>query len=631
MSHDRPPGTAWARAVGTPLRAFVATETSGAIAIVAAALTALLWANSPWAASYEDLWTTELSLRLGDWTLAHDLRHWVNDGLMALFFFVVGLELRRELDLGELRERRRVATPVIAALGGMIVPAAIYLALNGPSGDARGWAIVIATDTAFALAALRLLGSRASLRLRGLVLTLVIVDDVAALTVIAFFYTERIEPLPLALAAAGILLVLVLCRLGLERSSLLVVLGVGVWLAMSESGVHATIAGVLLGLVVSAYAPSRDRLEQAAVLTRLFREQPTPALARSARLGVERAISPNERLQDRLHPWTSYVVVPVFALANAGVDLRDGVLGDALGSRLALGIFAGLVVGKLVGISSAAWLATRRRLGGFPLAVPFTALVGAAAVAGMGFTVSIFIADLTFTGERLDHAKVGVLLATVVAPLVAVVVVRLLEWLPEGPFGRLSPDVSAPLVDLAVPVDGERDHVRGPAEAPVTLVEYADFECPFCGRSEPVVRALLAEFGDELRYVFRHLPLTDVHPHAELAAEAAEAAAAQGRFWDLHDLLFEHQDELEPHELVRHARELGLDVGRFVEELRARVHRGRVLEDIESADASGVAGTPTFFVNGRRHHGAYDLETLSQLVRAAAAAAAERSGVGSAP
>jgi Na+/H+ antiporter NhaA len=630
VSHDRPPGTAWARAVGTPLRAFVATETSGAVAIVVAALAALVWANSPWAGSYEDLWATELSLRLGDWTLAHDLRHWVNDGLMALFFFVVGLELRRELDLGELRERRRVATPVIAALGGMIVPAAIYLALNGPSGDARGWAIVIATDTAFALAALRLLGSRASLRLRGLVLTLVIVDDVAALTVIALFYTERIEPLPLALAAAGILLVLVLCRLGLERTSLLVVLGVGVWLAMSESGVHATIAGVLLGLAITAYAPSRDRLDQAAVLTRLFREQPTPALARSARLGVERAISPNERLQDRLHPWTSYVVVPVFALANAGVDLRDGALGDALGSRLALGIFAGLVVGKLVGISSAAWLATRPRLGGFPLAVPFTALVGAAAVAGMGFTVSIFIADLTFTGERLDQAKVGVLLATVVAPLVAVVVVRVLEWLPEGPFGRLSPDVSAPLVDLAVPVDGGRDHVRGPAEAPVTLVEYADFECPFCGRSEPVVRALLAEFGDELRYVFRHLPLTDVHPHAELAAEAAEAAAAQGRFWDLHDLLFEHQDELEPHELVRHARELGLDVGRFVEELRARVHRARVLEDIESADASGVAGTPTFFVNGRRHHGAYDLATLSQLVRAAAAAADSRR-VGSVP
>jgi Na+/H+ antiporter NhaA len=629
VSHDRPPGTAWARAVGTPLRAFVATETSGAVAIVAAALVALAWANSPWVGSYESLWTTELSLRAGEWTLAHDLRHWVNDGLMALFFFLVGLELRRELDLGELRERRRVATPVIAALGGMVVPAGIYLALNGGSGDARGWAIVIATDTAFALAALRLLGSRASLRLRGLVLTLVIVDDVAALTVIALFYTERIEPLPLALAAAGIVLVLVLCRLGLERGSLLAVLGAAVWIAMSESGVHATIAGVLLGLAVTAYAPSRDRLEQAAVLTRLFREQPTPALARSARLGVERAISPNERLQDRLHPWTSYVVVPVFALANAGVDLGDGVLRDALGSRLALGILAGLVVGKLVGISGAAWLATRPRLGGFPLAVPFTALVGAAAVAGMGFTVSIFIADLTFEGERLDHAKVGVLLASVVAPLVAFLVVRLLEWLPEGPFGRLAPAVAAPLVDLAVPVDPSRDHVRGPAEAPVTLVEYADFECPFCGRSEAVVRELLAEFGDDLRYVFRHLPLTDVHPHAELAAEAAEAAAAQGRFWDLHDLLFEHQDELAPHELVGHARALGLDSDRFVEELRARVHRARVLEDVESADASGVGGTPTFFVNGRRHHGAYDVATLSSLVRAAAAA--ERRRLGSAP
>jgi Na+/H+ antiporter NhaA len=594
--------------------------------LVAGALAALVWANSPWGGSYEELWATELSLRLGDWELAHDLRAWVNDGLMALFFFVIGLEIRRELDMGELRERRRLTTPVLAALGGMVAPAAIYLALNGPTGDAHGWAIVIATDTALALAALRLVGAGASLRLRAFVLTLVIVDDVAALTVIALFYTDRLEPAPLAVAALGLVAAAALCRLGLWQTPLFAVVGVVVWLATSESGVHATIAGVLLGVLVTAFAPTRERLDEAATLTRLFREQPTPALARSAGLGVAQAISPNERLQYRLHPWTSFVVVPVFAFANSGVDLGGGALRDALGSRLALGILAGLVAGKLVGITLAAWLAARPRLGGFPLAVPFTSLVGAAAIAGMGFTVSIFIADLTFTGEQLDEAKVGILLATAIAPVVAFLVVRLLDRLPEGPFGRLAPAVAAPLVDLAVPVDDARDHVRGPADALVTLVEYADFECPFCGRAEPVVRELLAEFGDDLRYVFRHLPLADVHPHAQLAAEASEAAAAQGRFWELHDRLFEHQDELEPHELVRHAEAVGVDRARLVDELRERVHRARVLDDVESADASGVAGTPTFFVNGRRHRGAYDLETLSVLVRAAAEAARRRVG-----
>ena len=629
MSHARPARTAWARAVGTPLRAYVATESSGAAVLLAAALAALVWANSPWGGSYEDLWAAELSLRLGDWTLEHDLRHWVNDGLLALFFFVVGLEIRRELDMGELRERRRLATPVLAALGGMLVPAALYLAFNGTTGDARGWAIVIATDTAFALAALRLVGGRSSLRLRAFVLTLVIVDDVAALAVIALFYTEGIEPVPLALAALGLLAVLALRRLGIDRGAVLAVLGVAVWIAMSESGVHATIAGVLLGLTVSAFAPRRDRLDEATVLSRLFREQPTPALAQSVRRGIDLAISPNERLQYRLHPWTSFLVVPLFALANAGVDFGDGVLRDALGSRLALGILLGLVVGKLVGITLAAWLATRRALGGFPLAVSFSSLVGAAAVAGMGFTVSIFIADLTFEGAELDHAKVGILLATAVAPVVAFVVSRLLHRLPEGPFGRFAPGEAPPLVDLAVGVDPARDHVRGPVDAPVTLLEYGDYECPYCGQAEQAVRALLATFGNELRYVFRHLPLADVHPHATLAAEAAEAAAAQGRFWDFHDRLFAHQDELEPHELVRHAEAVGLDGDRVVEELRERVHRARVLEDVESADASAVAGTPTFFVNGRLHAGAFDLETLSQLVRTAALA--QRRRLGSAP
>ena len=610
--------TAWARSAGVPLRQFLATETAGAAALLAAAVAALVWANiAP--AGYDGFWSTELSLRLGDWHLAEDLRHWVNDGLMTFFFFVVGLEIRRELDMGELRDRRRLATPVAAALGGMIVPALLYLALNGGGPGARGWGIVIATDTAFALAVLAFVGGSGSLRLRAFVLTLVIVDDVAALAVIGLFYTEEVSLTALAVAGSLFAVVLGLRYLRIWRSPAYVVVGVCIWIAMFESGVHPTIAGVLLGLLTTAWLPSREKVGDVTELARAFREQPTPQLAFSARLGVEAAISPNERLQYRLHPWTSFVVVPVFALANAGVDLGGGAVARALDSPITLGILAGLVVGKLVGISGAAWLVTRRRLGGFPLGVPYPSLVGAAAVAGIGFTVSLFVADLTFTGEQLDEAKIGILGASVAASLLGVVLFRTVERLPAPLRRRLAAAEAPALEDLVVPVDPDRDHIRGPVDAPVTLVEYGDFECPFCGQAEHVVRDLLVASGSELRYVFRHLPLADVHPHAPLAAEAAEAAGAQGRFWEMHDLLFDRQDALRAADLLGYAAELRLDAARFAEELRERRYRARVLDDVESADTSGVAGTPTFFVNGRRHHGAYDLATLTALVRTAAA------------
>jgi len=611
--------TAWARAAGPPLRAFVATETGGAGALLLAAVAALLWANSPWDSSYESVWRTELSIRLGGRALTEDLRHWVNDGLMTFFFFVVGLEVRRELDMGELRERRRLATPVLAALGGMSLPALIYLGLNGTSGGSSGWGIVIATDTAFALAVLALVAPGSSLRLRAFMLTLVIADDLAALTVIVLFYSERVQLVPVAIALAGFALVVALRYLRIWRAPAYFAVAVGIWLALHDSGVNPTIAGIVLGLLTTAYAPSTEKLREVTVLARLFREQPTPELARSAQLGVESAVSPNERLQYRLHPWTSFVIVPLFALANAGVDLGGGVLERALHSRITLGIVGGLVAGKLLGISIAAWLAAR--VGRFPLAIPYPSLVGTAAVAGIGFTVGLFIADLAFKGERLVEAKVGLLGAVVVASTLAFGLFRLLDALPRPWLDRLSPVQAPALTDLAVAVEESRDHVRGPSSASVTLVEYGDFECPYCGQAEPVLRELLQTFGADLRYVFRHLPLADVHPLAPAAAEAAEAAARQGAFWELHDRLYDHQDELAPPELEEHARALGLDVDRFSQELRLHLHRGRVLEDVESADASAVAGTPTFFVNGRRHHGAYDLKTLSELVSAAAEAA----------
>ncbi|HEX6336404.1 MAG TPA: Na+/H+ antiporter NhaA [Jiangellaceae bacterium] len=615
--------TTLVRNFARPLRVFVATEVGSAVILLAAALTALLWVNSPWGSTYETVWTSELSIQLAGAELSLELREWINDGLMALFFFVIGLEIRRELDLGDLRDRRRVAVPVLAAVGGMVVPASIYLAINAGTEAGHAWGIVMATDTAFALGVLALVGRRAPMRVRVFLLTLVIVDDVGALVVIAFVYSSDLSLVAMLIASLLFGIVVILRVLGVQHGGPYLALGIGLWVAMHEAGVHPTIAGVLMGLLATAYPPSRSDLEQAAWLWRSFREQPTSQFARSASRGLQRAISPNERMQQLFHPWTSYVIVPTFALANAGVELGGDALGDAVSSPITIGIVAGLVLGKLTGITAVSWLATRRALGGFPLTVPWPPLIGAAAVAGIGFTVSLFIAEIALDGEELDQAKIGILTASVLATGVAWLAFRVIDQLPaRARMGRVT-TAAEPLVDLADPVDPDRDHIRGPQDAPVTLVEYGDFECPYCGRAEPVVRNLLAEFGTDLRYVFRHLPLDDVHEHARQAAEAAEAAGAQGRFWEMYDLLFTHQNALTVDDLVGYARSLGLDIDRFRAELGKRKHALRVERDIDSADQSGVTGTPTFFANGLRHHGAFDLASLKALVRAALAQAKE--------
>jgi Na+/H+ antiporter NhaA len=609
--------TTWVRSLATPLRLFVAREVGSALILLAATLAALVWANSPWGSTYEDVWSTEISIRVGDSVRAQDLRHWINDGLMTFFFLVVGLEVRREFDMGELRDRRRVGIPIIAGIGGMAVPALIYIAVNSGGSATQGWGVVVATDTAFALGILALVGGASSLRTRIFLLTLVIVDDVGALIIIAVAYSDDLSLVALLVAVGLFGIVIALRAAGVRRGLPYAIAGVCIWIAMFDSGVHPTVAGVALGLVATAYPPSREDLQEASSRWRSFREQPTPEYARSVRRGVAEAISPNERLQDILHPVTSFVIVPLFALANAGVDLGGGGLGRAVSSPITLGIVCGLVVGKLVGITGASWLATRRRLGNFPLTVPWPSLIGVATVAGIGFTVSLFIAELTFDGEQLQEAKIGILGASLAAAALSWFAFRALPHLPGRLRAALRVEPAEPLIDLDEP-DPTDDHIRGPDDAPVTLVEYADFECPYCGQTEPILRDLVAEFGDQLRYVFRHLPLTEVHEHAQLAAEAAEAAGAQGKFWEMHDLLFAHQDALDVRDLKAYADELGLDMERFSKELRTRKYAARIANDVAEADETGVTGTPTFFVNGRRHHGAYDLDTLTQLVRSAA-------------
>ena len=612
--------TAWARNLGASARDFLRAETGGAVVLVGAALVALVWANSPWPHSYESFWTMKLTLSLGDYVLSTDLRGLVNEGFMTLFFLVVGLEAKRELDLGELRERTRIGIPVVAALGGMAMAVGLYLAINDGGAGASGWGAVMSTDTALALGALALVAPSGATRLRVFLLTLVVIDDLGALLVIAVVYTEQVSLAALAVALVLLVVLISLRFAGSWRAPVAVVVGIGIWLAMFESGIDPVVAGLAIGLVTSAYPPARGDLERATQLARSFREQPTPELAYSAQRSLISTISPNERLQYRMHPWTSFVVVPLFALANAGIHFDGSLLHDAMRSPVTIGVLAAYVVGKPLGIMFASWVGTRRVLGGARLAVTWPGLAGTGAVAGMGFTVSLLIASLAFTGEILDQAKLGVLGAAVVSPLVAWTVFRVIVRLPAPVQARQLGRIAEQIIDLADEIDLERDHVRGKAEAAVTLVEYGDFECPYCGQAEPIIRELLTRCGDDLRYVFRHLPLSDVHPHAQMAAEAAEAAGAQGAFWQMHDLLFAHQDALTLPDLRRYAESLDLDVERFSEDLRQRRHASRVSADVASADASGVSGTPTFFVNGRRHHGVYDVAALTAAVRSARAA-----------
>jgi Na+/H+ antiporter NhaA len=611
--------TAWARSVKTPLREYLRTETGGAAILLVAAVAALAWVNAD-ASSYESTWATTLSIDVGGAGIAMSLRDWVDSGLMTFFFFVVGLEARREFDLGELRERRRFVLPLLAGTAGMATAVAIYLAFNAGRPSAHGWGVAMSTDTAFALGLLALVGPRFPDRLRAFMLTVVVVDDIGALIVIATVYTGSLSIVPLALALLAYAAVFALCAAGVRYGVVYLVLGACAWLGLHEAGVEPVVVGLAMGVLPFAYPATRSNLERAAARFREFREQPTAELARSVGAELRTATSANERLQQLLHPWTSYAIVPLFALANAGIAIDGRFLRDGFTSSITLGILVGYVVGKPVGILGGTWLLTRMTRRRLRPPVGWAAVAGGGTIAGIGFTVSLLVATIAFDGTELGEAKLGILSAAVCASLVTWLLFRVTALLPHRLRARALLGTSDLLTDLYVDVDSERDHIRGPVDAPVTIVEYGDFECPYCGQAEPVVRELLRDFAD-VRYVWRHLPLEDVHPRARIAAEAAEAAAEQGAFWEMHDLLLANQDALEPDRLVGYAAELGLDVERFANDLREHNGAGRIAEDVDSADLSGVSGTPTFFVNGSRHYGAYDIASLSATVRAAGARA----------
>jgi Na+/H+ antiporter NhaA len=606
--------TAWLRR-DTALRRFLQTETASAALLLGAALTALIWANLD-ASSYDRVWQTRLSIHVGQSAVSLDLRGWINSGLMSFFFLVVGLEARREFDIGEFRERPRIILPVLAGLGGMLGAIGLYLAINAGRTSAHGWGVAMSTDTAFALGLLALLGKHAPERLRGFILTLTVVDDIVGLVVIATVYTHHLTVLPLIIAVALVALAVIAASLRIHYGLLYFALAAASWVALVESGVDPVVVGLAAGLIAYAAPPARVDLERTSDLFRDFREQPTAGMARQLRSGVRTAVSPNERLQQLWHPWTSYLIVPLFGLANAGIPIDVGFLSHAYTSPITLGIVVAYAIGKPAGIMTVSALVSKMTRGRLRPPVGWMSALGGATLAGMGFTVSLLVASVAFTGVQLKEATLGVLTATVVAALLTWVVFETTRRLPSSLRTRALLGQSPAIVDLADPVDDDRDHIRGPANADVTLVEYGDLECPYCGQAEPVVRDLLADFGD-LRYVWRHLPLSDVHPKAQLAAEASEAAAAQGAFWPMHDLLLEHQDQLASEDLVRYAEQLGLDLKSFADDLASHRWSERVAADVESADVSGVAGTPSFFVNGQRQVGAYDLATLGRAVRTA--------------
>ncbi|SDD76447.1 sodium/proton antiporter, NhaA family [Sanguibacter gelidistatuariae] len=470
---------------------------------------------------------------------------------------------------------------------------------------------MIGTDTAFLLGVLALVGPAVSTQLRVFLLSLTVVDDIVAVTVIGVVYSDSIDISALIVAAVGIAVLVVLGRAGVWRTWPYVLVTIMVWVATVASGMHASIAGMIAGLLIPAFAPRREAVEGAATLFRAFRQSPMAEVGRSAKDALVRAVSVNERIQLVLHPWVSYVIVPVFALANAGVDLRGGVLAEALVSPMTWAVVVGLVGGKFLGIGLFSLGGAKLGLGRLPQGVGPGQVLAGGALSGIGFTVALLIIGLAFDSPELqDQATVGVLLALVMATALGWLVFRLAAIL----HGETSAGLPR---TLARPVDPDRDHLRGPASAPLTLVEFADFECPFCARATGVTKEVREHFGEDLRYVFRHLPLPDVHPHAELAAAGAEAAAAQGRFWEMHDLLFARQDQLELEDLAGYAGRLGLDVEEFLRDVDEQRHAARIREDVADAEASGARGTPTFFVGTQRHIGAYDAQSLIAELEAA--------------
>jgi len=585
-------------------------ENTAAALLLAFTLAAILWANSPWAETYWALLDTHVGFTFGDNTVELTVKHLINDGLMTFFFFIVGLEVTSEFAIGELTDRARAAVPVVAAIAGLTVPAVIFLLFNASGENARAWGVVISTDTAFLIGALAIIKPKYPARLRIFLLTLAVVDDIGALCVIALFYSDRIDVVALVIAVVLIIAIALVRFLLAARGPAYAVLGFALWVALSMAGIHPTLAGVVVALLIPVFTPDRRQVEETVAVIRAFRQSPNSQYARAATRGLRESISINERLQTDVGPYVSFLVLPLFALANAGVRLDADSVTAALRSTLTWGIVTGLVIGKFIGITGATWFMQRTGLGLLAPGLTLRRVAGGAALSGIGFTISLFIVDIAIAEPtRQDQARVGVLMASVIAFLAGWAIFRITDFVsPPEPVG----------LKLIRPVDPDRDHIRGNPDASLTLVEYGDYECPFCSRATGSIDEVRAHFGEDLRYVWRHLPLERVHPRAFDAARAAEAAGLQGKYFEMGIQLFEHQDDLEWSDIYRYAVAIGCDIERFDHDVRVDPSKvlHRVQDDAQDAELMDLNSTPTFFVNGKRHKGPWDSASLIRTLEA---------------
>lgn len=415
-----------------PLAQFMHVASAGGVVLLVCSITALVLANSRFAEPFLAIWKIEVGIEIGDFVFRHSLKHLINDGLMVIFFFVIGLEVKREIVLGELSDLKKAMLPIAAAIGGMLMPALIYLAFQMGKSGQQGWGIPMATDIAFVVGCMAILGRRIPKSLRILMLSLAIADDIGAILVIALAYTDSINLVALGWGVAGLFAVLVAARMGVRSFGVYILLGVAVWFAFHESGIHATIAGVVLGLLTPARSYVTPRL-----LTRALRgaeealqEGKGPVKHRASRIRryeriLRETVSPLEYLENRLHPWVGFVIMPVFALANAGVPIQA----SQLGAPVAIAVICGLAIGKPLGIVSMSWLAVKLRIASLPEGVSWRVLSAGGCLAGIGFTMALFIAGLAFENphelELLDTAKIGVLLGSLLS---AVIGMSLLYW-----------------------------------------------------------------------------------------------------------------------------------------------------------------------------------------------------------
>ncbi|WP_155807396.1 Na+/H+ antiporter NhaA [Brevibacterium sp. VCM10] len=585
-------------------QSFLAAESSGAIMLLGATLIALLWANLG-SDSYDGFWHTEVGIAVGDGGFHLSLQHWINDGLMAIFFFLVSLEVKKDFVLGELHDLRRASLPIFAAVGGLAIPAVLFVVINWGTAEVGAWGTVISTDTAFVVGILAAFGSRIPVQLRIFLLALAVVDDIGALAVIAVVYTEALNFVWVGIAVVIAVLIFAAQRLQTWRAIVYVVLGSALWVAVYQSGIHATIAGVVTALLLPVFPPQRERVNAANDLTSRFRRSPDAARGKAAVEGILSSVSINDRFQLNLARAVTFIVVPLFALSNAGVEITGESLGHAFASTLMWGVVVSLVVGKFIGVFGAAYLGKLLKIGEMPPALRGRHIASGSLLTGIGFTISLFIVDLAIDDPvAQSDARIGILLASVIAAGLGFISLTLTARYDEA----RAPERQR----LERDIDPARDHCLGDAHAPYSLVEYGSFGGLDDLATEDLVQRVRDHFDEDLIYVFRHLPPTEEAP--DQTPEALEAVAAQSPelFWSMRSQLNEmsEQEAIDNRSLLRATVNVGANLSRVEEDLRRSERRARVNEDFVDAESMGITSGPGFFVNGLVYTGELEPEAI---------------------